>query len=104
MAAAGDWSGAAGAYGRSAAMNPANGLYRALYGEALYRTGRPDEARTEFQAASKAGLTAAHKYLGHIARDQGDAAAAVAHYQEYLKSSPADRAAIEQEIRALSGG
>jgi len=104
MVAAGDWNAAMGAYARAVAMDPGNPRYRVRYGEALYRAGRLDEAKAEFQAATGAGLATGHKFLGHIARDQGDAADAVAHYQEYLQSNPADRAAIEQEVRNLSGG
>ncbi len=104
LAVAGDWAGAAEAWARAVSMEPGNARYRGRHGEALYRAGRPDEARVALEAASSAGFAAAHKYLGHIARDQGDAAGAVSHYQQYLKSNPPDRPAIEQEVRELSGG
>ncbi|MBN1337065.1 MAG: zinc-ribbon domain-containing protein [Deltaproteobacteria bacterium] len=99
---AGDWAAATDTYARAAALDPGNAGYRFRYGEGLVHSGRPAEARQVLEAASLAGVAAAHKLLGDLARDRQDVQDAVTHYQEYLKSEPPDRAAIEQVLRDLS--
>ena len=44
----------------------------------------------------------ASKYLGHLAREQGDIAGASNHYQAYLRSGPADAKAIEIIMKQMA--
>jgi hypothetical protein len=99
----GDWAGAAMAYGQAAALDPNATHYRLRYGIALYRTGRLDESHVQLSAAARSGSPEAEKWLGHLARDRGDVAGAVGHYNTYLKSSPRDADEIRGQIEALTG-
>jgi Flp pilus assembly protein TadD len=67
------------------------------YGIALFETGKSDGARVQLEKAKSLGSRDARieKYLGHIARKQGDVFGANAHYQAYLATSPRDAAAIQ---------
>lgn len=77
----------------------------AWYGIALYETGDANSAAQKLGQAAKAGTSVREvkKYLGHIARDNGDTAGAIGHYQQYVNGNPPDKAAIEEEIRKLTG-
>ncbi len=98
----GRWADAASAYRRALEMEPGNASARALHGRALYKQGDVGGAEGELRQAAGAGSPLAHKFLGHIAREQGDDSGAVTHYQTYLRSSPADSASIEALIRSIT--
>ena len=93
---------AATAYKAALAMNPTNAGLRAKLGHALFKDGKMDSAEVELRAALSAGAVAAHKYLGHMAREQGDISGANSHYQSYLRSGPADARAIEIMIQQMT--
>jgi tetratricopeptide (TPR) repeat protein len=93
---------AATAYKAALAMNPTNAGLRAKLGHALFKDGKMDSAEVELRAALAAGAVAAHKYLGHMAREQGDISGANSHYQSYLRSGPADARAIEIMIQQMT--
>jgi len=93
---------AATAYKAALAMNPTNAGLRAKLGHALFKSGNMDAAEVELRAALSAGAVAAHKYLGHMAREQGDISGANSHYQSYLRSGPADARAIEIMIQQMT--
>lgn len=104
MARQGDWRGAAAAYAKALQVDPSNVKFRHKCGEALYYTKAFDQAAGELTKSANAGYRPSHRLLGNILRDQGDVSGAVGHYQEYLKSNPGDRAAVEAEIARLTGG
>ena len=107
---AGDDAWRRGAYGEAAAayrtatqLEPGNATWQGKLGRALYRSGDLSGATVALSAAERGGYVEAEKWLGHIARDQGDIAGAIGHYNEYLKSSPSDAADIQREIEKLTG-
>ena len=89
------WSDAVRAFKAAVDLQPSNAGYRAQYGFALLKSGDLGEAEAQLRQASSGGAVSASKYLGHLARDQGDIAGASNHYQDYLRSGPADAKAIE---------
>ena len=99
-----DWASAKVAYKDVVEMEPSNARYRERLGISQYRLSELDAAQSNLDMAASAGVTSAHKWLGHIARDQGDAASAMMHYNIYLQSNPRDAAMVQRDIDALSGG
>ncbi len=99
----GDYKTAAAAYGQAASLEPASALYQGKLGKALYRTGDLGGASAALLRANKGGWAESSKWLGHIARDQGDDPGAIGHYNDYLKTSPSDAAEIQREIDKLTG-
>ncbi len=93
---------AATAYKSALQLNPANVGLRAKLGHALFKGGNLDAAEVELRAALSGGAVSAHKYLGHMAREQGDISGANSHYQSYLRSGPADARAIEIMIQQMT--
>lgn len=103
LAGQADWQQAAMACKMAAGATP-TGAVLTSYGLALYHTGDRRGAEQQLRAAKdRGGGAVVFKYLGHIARDNGDPAGANGYYQQYLASNPADRADIEKEIRQLGG-
>ena len=93
---------AASSYKSALQLNPANMSVRAKLGHALFKGGNVDAAEVELRAALSGGAVAAHKYLGHMAREQGDISGANSHYQSYLRSGPPDARAIEIMIQQMT--
>ncbi len=98
----GKYEEAAGAYRSALELSPTNMSIRAKLGHALFKDGNIDAAEVELRAALAGGAVAAHKYLGHMAREQGDISGANSHYQSYLRSGPADARAIEIMIQQMT--
>ena len=96
------WPAAVAAYEQALQMQPQNGRIRARYGNALFKTGDTDRAEIELRSALSTGAAVAHKYLGHMAREQGDISGANSHYQAYLGSSPPDARAIKLLIETMT--
>ena len=72
------------------ARNPRRFAPRMALGQALFREGRGTEAAEHFEAAidlfpQYGGPDGAHWFLGRIRHDEGDAAAAIAHYRALLR-------------------
>jgi cytochrome c-type biogenesis protein CcmH/NrfG len=101
-AAQGRWSQAAMAYDKALKTDPSNARIRAQRGQALFRSGNADGAEGELRQAAAGGAVMAHKVLGHIAAQRGDASGAVAHYQTYLRTGPRDKAEIKKRIAKLT--
>ena len=101
-ASAKQWSSAASAYHQALAMQPASGQLRARYGNALFKQGNMDGAEVELRQALSQGAAFAHKYLGHMAREQGDISGANSHYQDYLRSNPPDARAIRMLVESMT--
>lgn len=100
----GDWSTAAIAYKKAVALDPNNARLAGKLGRALFEGEDYSNAQPALDRAARAGTKEAYKFLGHIARLQGDTALANSQYQLYLKGSPRDAAEIEQIIATMSGG
>ena len=71
------------------ARNPGRFVPRMALGQALFRDGRRAEAAEHFEAALElfpryGGPGGAHWFLGRIREEEGDTAAAVAHYRAFL--------------------
>lgn len=100
-----DWSQAKLACAEASKSAPGNANVSAWYGMALYETGNAGTAAQKLGEAQRGGSSVreVRKYLGHIARDNGDSAGAIGHYQQYVNGNPPDKAAIEEEIRKLTG-
>ena len=98
----GRYGDAATAYKMALELQPTNAGLRARLGHALFRGGNIDAAEVELRTALSAGAITAHKYLGHMAREQGDISGANSHYQSYLRSAPADAKAIEIMIKQMT--
>jgi tetratricopeptide (TPR) repeat protein len=98
------WSEAATGYQAALQQSPGNAVWKARLGESLYNLGDTGGAQAPLADAARSGQSAANKWLGHIARDQGDASGAIGYYQLYLKSRPPDASAIQAEVDRLSGG
>jgi cytochrome c-type biogenesis protein CcmH/NrfG len=103
-ASQGRWADAAKAYQNAANLDPKSASIHEKLGEAQYKAGSKEAAQATLQQALKLGAKEAAKYLGHIAREQGDNAGATGYYQQYLKGSPPDKADIERIIHEMSGG
>jgi len=103
-AARGDWATGVIAYGKAVSMDQNNPLIRQKLGVAQYRAGDTRSARDTLSQASRQGASGAAKWLGHIARDQGDAPGAIGYYQTYLNSNPSDASEIQQQITQLQQG
>jgi predicted Zn finger-like uncharacterized protein len=99
----GDWDAAAAAW-RSALMSGNAPVHREQLGVALYKGGQQVAAALELNRAAGSGVVSAHRWLGHLARDQGDVAGAMSHYNTYLRTNPPDRDRILVEIARLGGG
>ena len=97
-----NWSDAVRAFKSAMELEPGNAGYRAQYGFALYKSGDLGEAEVQLRQAKSGGAVAASKYLGHLARDQGDISGASNHYQDYLRSGPADAKAIEIIMKQMA--
>ena len=97
-----NWSDAVRAFKSATDLEPSNAAYRAQYGFALFKSGDLGEAEAQLRQAKSAGAVAASKYLGHLARDQGDISGASNHYQDYLRSGPADAKAIEIIMKQMA--
>ena len=72
------------------ARNPRRFAPRMALGQALFREGRGTEAAEHFEAAidlfpQYGGPDGAHWFLGRIRHEEGDAAAAIAHYRALLR-------------------
>lgn len=93
----GDWSAAVSPCSSATQSNGRDLSAKVSYGIALFETGKTDGAKTQLQQAKSMGSRDARveKYLGHIARKQGDVFGANAHYQAYLATKPRDAAAIQ---------
>jgi predicted Zn finger-like uncharacterized protein len=100
----GDWASASSSYQQAARMEPGNLLYVVEQGRAQYKAGQLSDANTTLRRAKDMGATEALRLLGDIAYDQGDNSGAMAHYQNYLRSNPPDRAQVELRIEQISGG
>jgi predicted Zn finger-like uncharacterized protein len=98
-----DWANAAQAYANAVQADPRNATYATKYGEALYRSGDLAGATQALTKATQLGSKKAWRFLGDIARDQGDAAA-ISAYQKYLQSGPSDAAQVQAEIDKLQKG
>ena len=98
----GKYEEAAGAYRSALELNPTNMSIRAKLGHALFKDGNIDAAEVELRAALAGGAVTAHKYLGHMAKEQGDISGANSHYQSYLRSGPPDARAIEIMIQQMT--
>jgi predicted Zn finger-like uncharacterized protein len=96
------WVVASGAFKSALELEPSNAGFRARLGFSLYKQGDFDGAEAELRRAASAGAVSAGKYLGHMAREQGDIAGANSHYQTYLRSNPADAKAIEIMIQQMT--
>jgi len=96
------WDVASSAFEQALAMQPQNGRIRARYGNALFKRGDMNGAEVELRQALTQGAAVAHKYLGHMAREQGDISGANTHYQAYLGSSPPDARAIKLVIETMT--
>lgn len=103
-ASSGDWATASQAYKKAVALDARSPRLSGKLGRALYEAGDYSGAQPVLDRAAKAGTKDAYKYLGHIARQQGDTAMANSQYQLYLKGGPSDAAQIEQIIAQMSGG
>jgi Flp pilus assembly protein TadD len=66
-----------------------------LLGRSLYEQSKFGQARRVLQTASK-GDVEGYKWLGYIAREEGDDAGANQHFSTYLKSNPVDAAIIKR--------
>lgn len=99
----GDYATAATAYREATRLEPASAVYQGKLGRALYKLGDSSGAGAALSKADRGGYAEASKWLGHIARDLGDVAGAIGHYNAYLKSSPSDAADIQREIDKLTG-
>ena len=97
-----NWSDAVRAFKAATELEPGNAGYRAQYGFALFKSGDLGEAEAQLRQAKSGGAVAASKYLGHLARDQGDISGASNHYQDYLRSGPADAKAIEIIMKQMA--
>ena len=77
------------------------------YGVSLYEMNELNPASNQLGGAANAGSNdpRIEKYLGHIAREQGDVLGASAHYQNYLAANPnaPDKAKIEALLSQLQG-
>ncbi len=96
------WTEATGAFRSALAVQPNNANFRSWLGFVLFKSGDLNAAEAELRGAAAAGAVSAEKYLGHMARAQGDIAGANRHYQVYLRSGPADSRAIEIMIQQMA--
>jgi hypothetical protein len=96
------WASASSSYAKALEMQPQNGRIRARYGNALFKSGDMGGAEVELRQALSQGASVAHKFLGHMAREQGDISGANTHYQAYLGSSPPDARAIKLLIETMT--
>ena len=103
-AGSGDWSTAAQAYKKAAALDARSARLAGKLGRALFETGDTAGARGYLSQAATGGVKDANKFLGHIARQDGDTAGANSAYQQYLKGSPRDAAEIQAIIDKMNGG
>lgn len=100
----GAWSEAVAAYREAVRLDGSSATLQMKLGRSLYKNGDTTGANTHLTTAQRGAVPEASKWLGHIARDQGDVAGAIGHYNIYLKGSPSDAAEIQREIDALTGG
>jgi tetratricopeptide (TPR) repeat protein len=98
----GQYEDAAISYKKALETQPTNARLRARLGHALFKSGNSDAAEVELRMALSAGAVSAHKYLGHMAKEQGDISGANSHYQSYLRSAPPDAKAIEIMIKQMT--
>jgi predicted Zn finger-like uncharacterized protein len=101
-ARAGQWDQSVGSFEKAIAMQPGNANIRARYGRVLYQQGNQGEAEAQLRQALSQGSNPAHKYLGHMAKEQGDISGANSHYQAYLRSNPADEKAIQALVNQMN--
>jgi len=97
-----DWKSAISSCSLATQANARDMKSQVRYGIALFETGNSDGAGVQLEKAKSLGSRDARieKYLGHIAKKQGDVFGANAHYQAYLVTKPRDAA----EIQALMQG
>ncbi len=100
----GDWGMAITAYEKAVSMNGSDGRLLTKLGKAQYQAGDYGGAQGTLEKATKSGSKDATKYLGDVARAQGDLPGAKARYEQYLKGSPRDAPEIQKLIRSLGGG
>ena len=91
------------------ARNPGRFVPRMALGQALFRDGRRAEAAEHFEAALElfpgyAGPGGAHWFLGRTREEEGDTAAAVAHYRAFLALNESHYDARVRLGALLSGG
>lgn len=104
-ARSGDWSGAAMAYQKAASMNASSADLQKKLGIAQYNSGNLSGAEAALKKASSMGARGdVYKYLGHIARKNGDTSGANYQYQQYLKTNPPDASEIDQILKQMNGG
>ena len=96
------WAEAETAYSEALKLEPRNAEIRSRYGRSLFRKGDMGQGEVELRRAAAEGAVSAYKYLGHLAREQGDIAGANTHYQTYLRSNPSDAAAVQSLIDQLN--
>ncbi len=87
-------------------VDPANPWFRNSLASALQALGATDEARREYEAAlhCKPDFAAAHEGLAQLARERGDARAALAHLRDGVRADPENlwlRCAEASELAAL---
>ena len=103
----GEWGQAKLACTLALADSPGNPAVMVNYGVSLYEMNELNPASNQLGGAANAGSNdpRIEKYLGHIAREQGDVLGASAHYQNYLAANPnaPDKAKIEALLSQLQG-
>lgn len=99
-----DWSTAIAAYQKAAALDPKSARLQEKLGKAQYAAGDAGGAQTTLQNAASLGAREAAKYLGHIAREQGDIPGANTWYQKYLEGNPGDAADVRAIVDQMTKG
>ena len=88
------WSDAEKIYSELVSQRP-TAKHQVLLGRTLYQQKKYGKAKSILQVASK-GNAEGYKWLGYIARAEGDDAGANGFFQTYLKSNPRDAAIIQR--------
>ncbi len=99
-----DYAAAVASFRQAKNLDPRNTEYSGKLGVALFRSGDLGSAGNYLREAAAAGFVPAHDYLGDIARDQGDTAGAISHYQSYLQAGGSDAGRVQAKIDQLTGG
>ena len=103
----GNWGQAKMACKLALGDSPGNPAVMVNYGVALYEMNELSSAQNQLAGAANSGSNDPRipKYLGHIAREQGDVLGASTHYQNYLAANPnaPDKAKIEALLSQLQG-
>lgn len=99
-----DWGMAVAAYQKAVQLDSRSARLQEKLGEAQYAGGDAGGAQATLQKASSLGSKEAAKYLGHIAREQGDIPGANSWYQKYLAGNPKDAGDIRAIIDKMTQG